>query len=140
MPRHMTTEQAREANAARTTRAGGPGRKPKPSKCRKCGSECESRRAADAHCVGARSGKSKEEAMPAPEGGYAVRYGIVKARAFAIKNADGLFLCGLAPVNWHSDLGLAYKYNVELIAGDVARQLGAEVVPLMVPLAPKDAI
>ena len=52
MPRHMTTEQAREANAARTVRAGGPGRKPKPSKCRKCGSECDSRRAADAHCVG----------------------------------------------------------------------------------------
>lgn len=59
---------------------------------------------------------------------------MTKHQVFAIKNADGLYLSSLFPVDWHADLGLSYKYNVEMIAGDVARQLGAEVVPIMVPL------
>jgi hypothetical protein len=56
MARDMTPEQAREANAARTIKAAGPGRKRKPSQCKKCGTACESRRMADAHCMGVVAG------------------------------------------------------------------------------------
>jgi hypothetical protein len=41
---------------------------------------------------------------------------------------DGKYLATLAPIGWDSSPADAYKYNVEAIAGDVARQVGGNVV------------
>jgi hypothetical protein len=64
-----------------------------------------------------------------------------KTQSFVIQRADGqyvTFTSKLKPgeeCEWTPDLGLAWKYRLELIAGDIARRLGATVVAIEVPVA-----